>query len=86
MLGRKLLSGPSLTPKEFGSFEKGLPSGELQNPSRRSADLVNAGQQRMGMGTEKVSKQVVKEKPRTPAASSSGTSSLVCSPHLVCSP
>ena len=38
---------------------------------------------RMGTGTEKVSKQVVKEKPRTPAASSSGTSSLVCSPHLV---
>lgn len=50
MLGRKLLSGPSLTPKEFGSFEKGLPSGELQNPSCRSADLVNAGAAKDGYG------------------------------------
>ena len=45
MLGRKLLSGPSLTPKEFGGFEKGLPSGHCGNRAAGSADPVMSVQQ-----------------------------------------
>ena len=48
--GPEAFTGPSLPPKEFGAFEKGLPSGELQKPSCSSADLVNAGAATDGYG------------------------------------